>query len=1065
MATLRQLPTGRRRGLHPLSLGPPGLLLVVASFAACAKSSDRPPQQDAPPRPAEKAATSETWVLKPAFSRQGKAATQDSIREYRFHLEAGQFLELEIEQEGTDLQVDVWQEDGAQILHIDSPTGNHGAEPVWLAPERDTYYRLAVTTFEAVEKRPTFLAKVKNLRPATENDRQEARAWQELSAAEMAREPRPEGDKEMPADVEAIAEKYRNAAQIWESVGDFQLAARAETRRGSLLLGNAKTRDKAAEAFTKALDLAEASQDPSQIGHALHQLGGALMELDQRETAQPFLERALEIWRAEKSSREEGILLNDLALLYERQGQIHLAIELYTQSVEIWQALAILRFEATARTNLGTLYLGVGDRRQAIIHYRRSLKLLQGLEADSQRAWIEIRLGDALLVVEGPDAALAYYQRALQTYRDQKNAMGEAFALNSIGLAEREAQRPRPAIEALMRSLSIYRQLGKLREGSATTTNLASALEDLGQFERARKLFLQALAWARKTGTDQTVVESLYGLARVDRARLDRPSALEWLSMALALLEEQRRQPSQSTQRSSFLEVRLEISELMVELLIESEEQLTPRGPFAAAFEVSERYRARGFLDTLRQAPRKAARDAPIEAKLAEVATEINRLHLNRLNAKAASSHLPATPYDEALTLVLGRYHQLEAELFEVDDTPMSWPSLENARSELIEPGTLLLAYFLAKERSFVWSISQRGVSFHELPPRAEIDLTAREVLSRVRQASDPVQQDALRLALLEASRQLLAPLSDELDQATSLIVIPSGSLKGLPFAALPHPKRPLSPLVAELEMVYMPSVAALAELRHHSRRPNREGLAILSDPVVGPADARFHGISPQSGGISLPRLEYSAKESERIVASAAAGSPVLVASGFGAERNLLMSGKLSSFRFLHFAGHGFEDEEWPELSSLLVSAYAEDGKVQDGFLRAYEIRRLHIPAELVTLSACETASPKIAGAEGMFGLSRSFFDAGAQHVLMSLWPVHDAATAELMSRFYRYLLEEGETPSRALHLAQRSMWADSNWPEPFFWAAFVLYGDSTPGAGENGSETASAPRIFPRQH
>ena len=117
-------------------------------------------------------------------------------------------------------------------------------------------------------------------------------------------------------------------------------------------------------------------------------------------------------------------------------------------------------------------------------------------------------------------------------------------------------------------------------------------------------------------------------------------------------------------------------------------------------------------------------------------------------------------------------------------------------------------------------------------------------------------------------------------------------------------------------------------------------------------------------------------------------------------------------------------------------------GDVRDGFLRLNDVYNLDLNAELVTLSACQTALGKEIRGEGLIGLTRGFLFAGAERVVASLWGVQDRSTAELMKRFYRGILEERLEPADALRRAQVSMLREERWREPYHWAAFVVQGE-----------------------
>ena len=144
----------------------------------------------------------------------------------------------------------------------------------------------------------------------------------------------------------------------------------------------------------------------------------------------------------------------------------------------------------------------------------------------------------------------------------------------------------------------------------------------------------------------------------------------------------------------------------------------------------------------------------------------------------------------------------------------------------------------------------------------------------------------------------------------------------------------------------------------------------------------------------------------------------------------------------VHFATHGLVDSEHPELSGLVLSMVDEEGRPKNGFLSLEDIFNLKLGADLVVLSACETALGKEVKGEGLEGLTRGFMYAGARQVVASLWQVDDVATAELMQRFYVGMLKDRRRPVAALRHAQIEMWKQEPWRSPYYWAAFVTQGE-----------------------
>ena len=191
----------------------------------------------------------------------------------------------------------------------------------------------------------------------------------------------------------------------------------------------------------------------------------------------------------------------------------------------------------------------------------------------------------------------------------------------------------------------------------------------------------------------------------------------------------------------------------------------------------------------------------------------------------------------------------------------------------------------------------------------------------------------------------------------------------------------------------------------------------------------------------TLSRLPYTQAEATAI-AGLVPESDRMLAVGFAANIDAVRFGDLRPYRYVHFATHGIVDTRYPALSALVLSQFDRDGRPVDGFLRLHDIYSLDLTADVVVLSACDTALGREIRGEGLIGLTQGFMHAGTRSLVASLWQVPDKATSMLMKRFYEGLLGDGVSPSRALADAQRSMVANRGRSDPFFWGAFVIQGD-----------------------
>src|SRR5882672_2977105 len=213
----------------------------------------------------------------------------------------------------------------------------------------------------------------------------------------------------------------------------------------------------------------------------------------------------------------------------------------------------------------------------------------------------------------------------------------------------------------------------------------------------------------------------------------------------------------------------------------------------------------------------------------------------------------------------------------------------------------------------------------------------------------------------------------------------------------------------------------------------------LLRSRIKYPANLRCEALKGQPAGPI--RLAHAAEEADAILAAAPRGTG-MVASGFDASRETAMSSRVGEYRILHFATHGFLNTERPELSGIVLSMVNRNGSKTNGFMSLQDIYNLDLSADVVVLSACDTALGKDVKGEGLVGLTHGFMAAGARSVVSDLWKVDDRATAVLMANFYRAMLEDGLPPAAALRSAKQKIRQEKAWQAPYFWAGFELQGD-----------------------
>src|SRR4030043_1319523 len=310
-------------------------------------------------------------------------------------------------------------------------------------------------------------------------------------------------------------------------------------------------------------------------------------------------------------------------------------------------------------------------------------------------------------------------------------------------------------------------------------------------------------------------------------------------------------------------------------------------------------------------------------------------------------------------------------------------------------------------------------------------------------------------LAANRLSRDLLFPALNVLPQSIErLIFIPDGPLLYLPFDTLALlPAGPSSGedfLISKYTISYAPSCSSLLFLKERKKEDRyARNLLAFGNPLP-PSDLASDGKNKisvanilretyEGQGFDFSSLPQSDREMKEI-SSFFSKNDRTICLHREASKGMIKNLSLEDYQIIHFACHGFIDEKIP-YRSVLVLSWDEQSR-EEGFLQVREIANLRLAAELVVLSACGTGRGRIGKGEGILGLTRSFFYSGARSVVSSLWKIGDKATAKFMRHFYFYLSQKNNK-AQALRLAKVEM-LKSKYSHPFYWAPFVLYGESS---------------------
>jgi CHAT domain-containing protein len=565
--------------------------------------------------------------------------------------------------------------------------------------------------------------------------------------------------------------------------------------------------------------------------------------------------------------------------------------------------------------------------------------------------------------------------------------------------------------------------------------------------------------------------EALHGLARTAQAQGDLVTAISYGERSLQMIEALRVNVADPELRAFYSSRRRGYHETQIGLLMDLRDSRSSSASDAVpdALAVSERSRARMTVELLNEASVDPAQgmDPELKNQRSELFVRLAELRYqrNKLINKAETENTPADSLDaiiremseteHALNLLDTRFRRSDPYFAELHD-----PSVLSASEiqSLLDADTSLLQYALGDERSFVWLVTSDAIVGIELAAREVINSAARQAFSSLQNYKSDAASRAESSAQLHALAELVMAPVEDLIVGRRLLIAADGALQYVPFGVLPMQRLEGQRLLESYEIVQVPSMSALVAQRGRPvlAAPERT-LLVLADPVFAADDPRFdpdHSPRLQMSVVNsarmtryaayldnLERLAYTGREAEAIASLVPDASRTLM-TGFDANRDAVFDTDLSQYRYVHFATHGLIDSRYPMLSALALSRYGRDGKPRDALLRLANIYDLRLNADLLVLSACETALGREIRGEGLVGLAQGFLYAGARSLVVSLWRVPDRATSELMSRFYRYLFEEELSPADALRRAKLSVASERRWRDPYFWAAMMLVGD-----------------------
>ncbi len=852
------------------------------------------------------------------------------------------------------------------------------------------------------------------------------------------------------------------------------------------------TMRRARERLTKSYQLFNALGNDFEAGYALNYRGVSYDVAGEREAARADFLLALQHFRKARDRPAQALSLQSLALQSHQDGRLGDAIREFEEALALTPRDEDLENYAHTLHNSALPLRTIGRFDEAISRFHEAGDLLHELRDRDGEARALHGLGTTFMHAGEPDRAIEMLQAAIDLRGPAGSRREQATTLMALGESERQLGRLSRAIAHQSAALSLAtaphelaqarlfmarayvadEQLEPARDAleailqlplphthlyrGLALAELGTVDSHLGRTASSEAYFARAIEVFEANDSELEHAKSLVARAAARSRAGNHDAVIADCEAATNLLETIGVRALQAESRAAFRASYRQASELEIAALIakaEMQESLGNRTGaqllLQAALAVSDHNRAQRTGRPTTQDDPDAARDlVDRQARTYELlagkralrdrlqaASEPDPVRIAELTREIARLRNDATPNmanEKAQAPTKGKSRP---------------PGVVASRDTAIPSGTIVAEYFVGSRHAWVFEVRADRIAVRPLGSGAKIEELARNLHAswkrRSNSAADHLAESRHLAALLFAG--MSPPVTGD-----TLYLIPDGPLHIVPMAVLARQALPAAPDGAFRTGTSFKSVLSHERWNH---RPNTRVAAIIADPVYESDDPRVPGAirgrtAVQSDPLqtrraelltSLRRLPSTAIEADAVLRLAEPLGPSLKLTGLDATLAQVQSAGLDQFRIVHFATHALSDSRDPALSTLALSRFDHSGTPLEGDLPAFGIASLNLNADLVVLSACDTALGREIVGEAPLGLARAFLQGGARSVLATLWQVPDTATAHLMEEFYRQVLSEKRTPSAALELAQRHVRSQLRWSDPYYWAGFQL--------------------------
>jgi CHAT domain-containing protein/Tfp pilus assembly protein PilF len=821
----------------------------------------------------------------------------------------------------------------------------------------------------------------------------------------------------------------------------------------------------ALEHFRESLKISGEIGDKRGIAGALGNIGIVHASQGDYTQALEHYQRALKIIQEIGDKRGIAISLGNIGLVHYARGNYTQALKHHHKSLTINEEIGDKQAIASVLGNIGLVHYAQGNYTLALGHYQRSLKISGEIGDKKVIANILANIGLVYASQDNYTQALEHYRESLKISGEIGDKKGMANTRRNIGFVHYSQGNYAQALKHYRESLKISGEIGDKKVIAYTQSNIGLVYASQGDYTQALEHYRESLKIRQEIGDEEGVAEAFSGIGSVHYSQGDYTQARQELANAIVAVEELRgRVVGNEQQQQQFFQLKLSPYRQMIGLLMDEKNGVE-------AFGYAERVKGRALLDTLEtgrveltkaMTDSEQAEERSLNAEVVSLNTRIYREKLRKQPDKAVLSDLEARREKarasyEAFQISLYAAHP---ELM-IQRGQMKPVSISEAGKLIPNLGAAVVEYVVTEDKTYLFVLTKGQQSRAGRETSAEvpvlnvytINIKQKDLAERVGRFHGRVTQKDFDFS--KPSRELynllIGPARADLKTKTSLIVVPDGVLWQVPFQTLQPSANHF--LIQDYAISYAPSLTVLREMMNvkQKRQPYSGALSTLvafGNPDLDPTTAAnrqavYTEVLADEKLLPLPQTEHLVKILSRLYGPDR--SKIYVRAEAREDRAKREAG---TCRILQFATHGILDNTNPMYSRLVMSQSGVD-EHEDGMLEAWEIMKLDLNAEMVILSACDTARGPVAGGEGMIGLAWAFFVAGCPTTVVSQWTVEVNSTTELMVEFHNRLKAgfEGRnsdvSKAEALRAAVLKLMRNPHYRHPFYWAPFVVIGDA----------------------